>query len=79
MNCAIDFVKSAIEVFEGVTGGAWAQDRGVIHFVALWLVNYVRGPMGKCLCIPGLPILHPLPILYICVIYLPESARGRVE
>ena len=39
MHCAIGFVKSATEVYEGVTGGAWRQDRGVIHFVALWLVN----------------------------------------
>ena len=66
MHCAIDFVKSATEVYEGVTGGARRQDRGVIHFVALWLVIYVGDPKGECLCIAGLPILHPLPIPVIC-------------
>ena len=51
MLCAIDFVLSATDVYEGVTSSAWRQERGVIHFVALCLVNYVGGPKGKCLCI----------------------------
>ena len=75
MHCAIDFCKSATEVYEGVTSGAWRQDRGVIHFVALCLIDYAGGPKGKCLCIAGVPILHLLPL----IIYLPESARGSVE
>ena len=66
MHCATEFVKTATEVYEGVTSVAWRQDRDVIHFLALWLVNYVGGPKEKCLCIAGLLILHSLPPLYIC-------------
>ena len=69
MHCAVDFAKSAAEMYEGVASGAWRQDRGVLHFVALCLVNYFgsqwekvwalqskkrKGALFKCLVVQAL-------------------------
>ena len=61
-HCTIDFVKSTTGVYVGVTSGAWKQDRSVIHFVTLWLVNYARDPKGKCFCIAGFLFWTPRPL-----------------